>query len=133
MTLGPPLSVLRSLELPPGPHFLFPGEDAGVPRLGLGFDRISLSTEMEFIRVGMTVERKCEQKHLVHWGLGLIFLMGLAGKDREVGGRVSLQVCGLGHRGRWLFLEVTVFTSLCWICHESCGHGEEPSYFLPNP
>lgn len=30
------------------------------------------------------------------WGLGLIFLIGLAGKDREVGGRVSLQVCGLG-------------------------------------
>lgn len=38
-------------------------------------NRISLSTEMEFIRVGrLTVERKCEQKHLVHWGLGLTFL-----------------------------------------------------------
>lgn len=73
----------------------------------------------------MTVERKCGR--LVHWGLGLTFLMGLAGKDR-------LEVeCRLGHRGRWLFLEVTVFTSLCWICHESCGHGEEPSYLLLYP
>lgn len=118
----------------PGTHLLM----RMLGSLGLAWDDdwISLSFGDGVYLVGITMERKCEQKNLTHWGPGPFpwemiqsLLTGLAGKDGEVE-RWSVPT-GVW---TWLLRQMVVpqghFSHLCWICLEPCGHGEEPSYHL---